>query len=373
VQFEEIYTRLEQSQPKTPEDQLFLGLIQAGMDPEAALQTLKAMPAPARHSPVARLARAAAQTYWAQVTGDVKDAEQALEDLRHIVELADDHPLLLATRVNACLATAHAYGPNGSQREAVLQQAAVDVKRMASIRQNPVVAFKLCHYYHFLKDDKGLLRTIQQAHKDRVYSGWMSEFEVELLYRHGDFKGALDVTLASPDFGENPFMSNQQGIVLATIPERKTEAAKAFEDAIRLSKSGSGAAALPGFVQLLGPDYLKTSQVYARDIRNRPDLRIPRIHNDWYNHLLDFHAGAVPGDELLKRAAKNQFNCCEAHFYIGLRRLAEGKRGEAEECFGRSVATGIFQFSEYIWSQAFLSRMKSENNWPPGIDSKKKQ
>src|SRR5207253_177981 len=68
--FDDMYPLLEHSQPRTPEDHLFLGLIQAtpGMDPVAALRTLDAMPSRAQQSPVARLARATAQTSWAQMT-----------------------------------------------------------------------------------------------------------------------------------------------------------------------------------------------------------------------------------------------------------------------------------------------------------------
>jgi lipoprotein NlpI len=48
---------------------------------------------------------------------------------------------------------------------------------------------------------------------------------------------------------------------------------------------------------------------------------------------------------------------CEAHIYIGLGKLAEGKRADAKACFRRSMDTGVFFFGEYMYSRAFLARI----------------
>lgn len=377
--FDEVYLLLERSDPQTPEDHLFLGLLQAepGWDPVAALRTLEKMPSRAGHSPVARLARAAAQTSYAQLTGDAKDAERALEDLRH-VGLPDSHPLLLTTRVSACMTTAHAYDRidlrrDDLRRDEVLKQAAQDIERMAGYRENPVVALARCQYYHFREMDDLLLDTIQKAIKDRAHTPLMTSFEVDVHYRRDAFEKALKAIGESSPEADNPWWSAQKAIVLAAIPGRKDDALQAFEEANRLAKGGTGGPALiPGYVQLLGPKFVETSQEYAIKNRKRA-LLMPKIHNGWYNHMLDFHAGSRTETELIKIADKNKFNLCEAHFYIGLRRLAKGDRDEAKKCFRLAAETAVFTFWEYMWGRAFLDRMEKNPSWPPWISPEKNE
>ena len=82
--------------------------------------------------------------------------------------------------------------------------------------------------------------------------------------------------------------------------------------------------------------------------------------------MLAFHAGMINDAELLKKAGEFRYSQCEAHFYIGLRKLAEGKRAEAKACFRRSMDTGVFFFAEYLWSRAFLARI-DDPEWLPSI------
>jgi lipoprotein NlpI len=71
----------------------------------------------------------------------------------------------------------------------------------------------------------------------------------------------------------------------------------------------------------------------------------------------------------LQQAGDNHFNQCEAQFYIGLRRLGEGKRQAAKACFKRSLDTGVTVFGEYSWSRAFLARI-DDPDWLPWIPMK---
>jgi hypothetical protein len=63
------------------------------------------------------------------------------------------------------------------------------------------------------------------------------------------------------------------------------------------------------------------------------------------------------------KASASRFNPCKAHCYIGLSKLAEGKRSEAKACSRRSMATGFF-FYEYTGSRAFLAHIE-DPEWLP--------
>jgi hypothetical protein len=98
--------------------------------------------------------------------------------------------------------------------------------------------------------------------------------------------------------------------------------------------------------------------------------RIPNARNGWYHDLLAFHVGLVDADDLLKKAGKSRVSLCEANFCIGLRKLAEGKRREAKECFKSAVDTNVFTWDRYFWSRAYLALI-DDPDWLPWIPVEK--
>jgi tetratricopeptide (TPR) repeat protein len=361
--FNEMQVLLEGVQPRSVEDHLFLGLSQSDMDPGIALRTLDGMPARSRQSPVARLARATAQTMFAFQTGRAEDAEQALGDFAR-VDLPDN-PLLLSTRMLACLAAAHAYGPNDPRGEAVRKQAAQDAGRLAAHRDNHDAVLRRC-YYHFVRGDDGrVLEVIRQARKDRVETPFIEDLGVSVLYARKQYAEALNVLEASPaPEGYVSLWLFQKGIVLVTVG-RKKEAEQAFTEAIRRYK-GIALSFLPAYLQLLGPEYAAKSRQAALDVRSRTSHLIPNVMDRWYHHLLAYNAGLIGEEELLSKAGENRFNLCEAHWFIGIRKLAGGKRGEAKASFRLSVGTGVFFYFESIWSRAFLAHI-DDPDWLPWL------
>lgn len=86
---------------------------------------------------------------------------------------------------------------------------------------------------------------------------------------------------------------------------------------------------------------------------------------EWYRLLLDYNCGDLNEAELLKAAGASRYNQCEAHFFIGMTKLAENARSAAREHFQASVTTEVFTYFDYDWSGAFLARMENDPHWPP--------
>ena len=366
--YAEMVMTLEQLEAKSPEDHLFLALSLAESAPFRALQILDGAPARFRQSPVARLGRGMAQTWAALMTGRAEDAEQALDDLRK-VDLPDN-PLLLCSRVQAQLLAARAYGPNDPRREQAWNQAARDVERLARHRDNRLAVEERCWYYFVRGEDEALLETARQARRDRIEDTFVTEMEASVLYGRKNFDEALRV-LQSATFAEDqstPVVF--RGAVLAAMPGRKNEAEKTITDAVRACRGGAVLSYLPAYLQLLGPEYGAKARVMYLEVRERSAHLIPTYRDRWYHDLLAFHCGSMDEEALLKKADENRFNQCEAHFYIGLRRLGEGKRSEAKACFRRVLETGVFLYEEYIWSRAFLARI-DDPAWMPWLEGKK--
>jgi hypothetical protein len=354
---------LEKSRPQTSEDHLFLGWIQSGIDPATALRTLDEMPARAQKLPVARLVRARAQTSLAQITGRAEDGERAREELRH-VDLPENHPLLLFARMNADLATAQAYRKDDPRREAILKRAARDLDQFAVPGDKRSLAMSRLTYYDALGDDDRFLEALAEAKRDGIELPLLVDLEAHVYYRRGQFEKALGIMRAGRAEGYEPYRKYHEGIVLATMPGRTAEAEQALMNAIQTCQGGIAPALLPAYLQLLGPEYGQRSQQIALDIQQQSEGRISNVQNGWYHEVLKYNAGILDEAQLLQRAGENHWNLCEAHFFIGLRHLVEGKRGEAKASFQRSVDTGVSHYYEYMWSRTFLARI-DDPNWLP--------
>jgi serine/threonine protein kinase len=364
---DELLTAVERVQPRTSEDYLFLGLVQSDTDPVAGLRTFDGMLSRHRQTPLGRLARAHAQTALAVQTGRAEDAEQALDDLRGVG--LPDNPLLLADRVDAGLTAAHGYGPNDPRRDGVLKQAERDVARLATFRDNAVALLSRCRYFEARGDDDRLLEAIHQA-RGHAAPGFLTTLEVTVLYRRKQYAEALHV-LRSTAPAADWIQKFQEAVVLATLPERRAEAEQAFQGGIAMSRQRGALAMtyLCAFQQVLGPAYTVPARREALDLDEHFSHLVPNLRNHWYHHLLAYHAGLLDEGELLQKAGDNHFNQCEAQFYIGLRRLGEGKRQAAKACFQRSLDTGVTLFGEYGWSRAFLPHI-DDPDWLPWIPVK---
>jgi hypothetical protein len=82
----------------------------------------------------------------------------------------------------------------------------------------------------------------------------------------------------------------------------------------------------------------------------------------WWEYVKD----PTPASETryIASAGRSQRKLCDAHFTIGMVRLAEGDRKGAEQAFTASVNTGCFYYGSYEWSRTYLVRMKQDPNWP---------
>ncbi|AKF09792.1 TPR domain protein, putative component of TonB system [Sandaracinus amylolyticus] len=76
----------------------------------------------------------------------------------------------------------------------------------------------------------------------------------------------------------------------------------------------------------------------------------------WHGRLAAFAAGTIEYDQLLQ-AAQNPGQRCEAHFYAGTRKLAQGDTAGAREQFRAAMETGMVGYFEYAMAQELLASL----------------
>ena len=162
-------------------------------------------------------------------------------------------------------------------------------------------------------------------------------------------------------------MQYGRAYILAELSDGPERALQEFHRQWQSKRTGLDSLILQAELRLLGR---KTEAVEAcRKLREQGAL-LPPWRDEWADRLLEYCCDLLSADNLLKAAGSSRWNRCEAHYYIGITKLAEGNRNVAREHFRNSVATRVSDFYEYDWSRAFLSRLERDPNWPPWIPFK---
>jgi hypothetical protein len=190
----------------------------------------------------------------------------------------------------------------------------------------------------------------------------MSAFEELMLaielYHHGEFAEAVDVyDRAIARGGDTSLYQIFRCYTLPELPDGPARTLVAYPGLNLTTVYGMYAPTIP---QLLG----RRSEALAAYRTLRERLSESPTRPAWVDRLMEFNCGLLAEDDLLRAAGESRLNRCEAHFFIGLARLAEGDRGGAAAHFRRSVETRVYVFVDHMWSVAFLSRLESDPNWP---------
>jgi tetratricopeptide (TPR) repeat protein len=351
---EQAWQHLGPMTPSTPEDFLFQGQIEAILRPERSLQTLDEA-VRRRNSAIAHAVRADARANRALFTGAVSDAESALDDALAARVLLPDNPFVLGRSLLAGLVAAGIYEDKGQaqDRERALEQAGRDARELKRFTSSPV-ALKACFwYFSYVGDEDTAFET--SRHGPEFRHAWM-------LYRRKEYPQALQAVDRAVAQGVG-WSHVERAFILAELPDGPARAGEQFQDA-QAKESRFGRVTAPMILLLLGqgPEAIRASQA----IRGEP-AALPPWDPDWYRRYLDYFCGALTGEELLQAAGPCRPKRCEAHFAIGLHRLAEGDREGAKEHFRKCAATRIFIYWDYMWARAFLERLENEPGWPPWI------
>jgi lipoprotein NlpI len=84
--------------------------------------------------------------------------------------------------------------------------------------------------------------------------------------------------------------------------------------------------------------------------------------DDWYSRIGRFVIGGLSEDDFFRAAefpdAKtDKDQKCEAYFYAGIRRLLDGEKGKARECFEKCLQTGARANLEYSSARSELQAL----------------
>jgi hypothetical protein len=318
-------------------------------------------------SVIARLLLAQARTVLIMDSGDCEHAASALEDAGVAVSmLPPGNPVALTQSVLTNLAAAAAYEERGRPEDQALakfcrETAQRDAQALRESGWAPSSFFETLAFLSCMGDD-AVRREECRRMWEKTHAPAFGGFYLRILYEQGALKEALTVadTLCGMPGTDPQYLVDRTFLVaeLRTVEEALEVNRQAAE------KSGTALnSTFPIMVlQLLGAPRDQVAAA-AKELLE-PDSVLHHVKRGWYRRLVEFTAGTVSEEELLRVASPSRQNLCEAHFGIALRRLGEGNRQAARHHFELVLRTGVTAYVESIWSRIFLGRMK-DAAWPP--------
>jgi len=351
---------LDQLSPITSEDLLFTGQVEAQFRPERSLQTIDES-IRRRDSVVARIARTDARANHAQLTGELRSAELALEDALVIRGMQPNNPLVLGRSVYAHLVAAGLYEAAGRHQDSdrVLAQARRDVQELERFSSSLIAARARFDYYAYVDDEPAAYAISQNTDDFR---------HALMLYGRGEFTKALEATERNLSGERGHWMDRvQRGFILAELPDGPARARVAYQEA--MAHTSHGWQTIPPMILLLLGEKEEAVRAYAQVRKENITPRLDGWYwlDGWPLKDLDYNCGLITADELLKAAGRSPMKLCNAHWEIGLWRLSTGDRAGAQDHWRKCVATRDFENWAWLWARVFLNRLQKDPAWPPWI------
>ncbi len=362
---------VEKLTPVTPEDYLFKGSAEAMDAPTRGLKTLDEA-IHRKDSPIARVLRAEARADVAQDTSNIDMAQSAIEDASAAKNMMPGNPFVIRTEVYAHLVATVVFRDAGEEdrADASLRQAGKGVQELERLT-SPSGGYGCRWRYLVLTGQEEAAHEVARKGYQEAESPRTRYIYACSLYEQGQFENALEVIeraggpagVSSRDAKLASGLYQFRLFIIAELPDGPSRALEAYRENCDLCQAYPG-----GYSAIFNQATLLF--LGKRTEAKAASEELTGLYDGPYLRILEYSAGSIFAEDLLKGVVGSRWNQCDAHFYVALDRLAQGDRAGAREHFQKDFATGVFAFWEYDWSRLFLKRMDQDPTWPRWIPLK---
>jgi serine/threonine protein kinase len=344
----------------TPEDYLFRGHAESGLDPERGLKTLDEA-VRQRPSALARVIRTEALRMYMLDWPDVDKAKLAMDDVQSIKRQYPENAMVLGLSILVHLAC---YNIFDEFHESSLRQAALDegLKEAHALERFPKSSKAVTARWVFLKgigQEEVCIPDLQQVSttKDLPSCYYLGQY----LYKRGDFAGAFKVFDLNK--GETSVDLVNRVLTLAELHGIE-QANKEFDEIAARGLSDWDLFNSQLILRILGrkPEAVEVSRKFLM----QPD-HFPAVRKEPFRLALEYCAGQRTADDLIASLHGNRGDLVNAYLCIGVTALADGDRASAIKHFKRCLELKHYEYLPYDLSQMLLSRLDKNPTWPPWI------
>ena len=363
--------QLEKLTPITAEDFLFKGYAEGQHNPKGGLETIN-MAIDKRPMLVAHLLRAELSVWLAQDEGTTKAAEKATEAAKRARDLLSNNPMALWVSLHANVVAAGIYevDKQPNERQRVMQAARTDAEDLKQFTKTTgkgflpdAAVYRWLYWREACKD--GGSKKLEEEVLDELC--WASDNTNHLyaafcyaltLYRNGKLDGANEVL----GIRNGRYHDCLRPFVLADHGDRE----KAHVACTTLAKeSEDGLTRLDAYMVLLLLGDRDFAISKCKELHEQGE-RFSVLRREHLLRCVAYVAGGEREQPLLDKASNSRWNQCLAHYYIGMKKLAEGKPKQARDHFEQAVETQAFGWFAYDMSWALLGRLENKG-WPPWL------
>jgi serine/threonine protein kinase/tetratricopeptide (TPR) repeat protein len=344
--------KLKRRTPETAEDILFTGQAVSVYEPEEGVRRIR-LALDKRNSPLARMILAHALAHMALDNGDSELIESALRDAEAARCFLGDTPVMLSTH----LFVRHVAIKIGHLKvsDELLAEARDMSRNMADL---PFGRLELAWFLEDFGDYESSDRIWSEVER---LSGYEAITYISCLLRSRSPAEVLEIIDRRIDSSDSYTQCNKAG-VMALIPGMHDEAQEICEKQLR----NRGSYDLhnvclmvllllgrPEEAQRLGREALETSELPFR----------------YQKETLQYTAGIIPADTLIRGAGESRINQTAAVMQIAMTELGKGNSDKAKAFFKECVDVGMFVDGNYWWAKRYLKIMEDNPNWPSWIPS----
>jgi hypothetical protein len=306
------------------------------------------------------------RAWRAHDSGDQKEVEEAMADADAARAMVPNNPRALMVTVFSRVVAAGIYqeAKLPEKRAAVLQEAERHVPALEHFVDDvPDVVWPVYFFYREIGDSDKALKVVQRSF-DRSKSPLAANFCSVELYLQGRFAEGVKCLdqRRHADFVGDIF----RAFNLAELPGGRDLLLQEYEKRTATQRENE-IWVWQVVLMFMGKkeQAVALCKVPAQNSNQSPD------QGDWTLAWAQFASGELTEEKYITKAGSSRNRQVEAHFYIGLVRLATGDRVIAREHFHEVLGNRKIYQVAYWWTRMFLSRMEKDPTWPPWIPVKK--
>jgi tetratricopeptide (TPR) repeat protein len=354
----QLYNEMKKLSPASPEDYFFKGQSQEGHRGDGLANLNEGIRL--SNSPLGRAMRASTWAARAFETGDAQAVENSLEDAKTALGMSPDNPAFLQTsilcRVVASVIYKEANLPE--ERSAVLKEAERDVRKFQPFLDDRSNAFWPVSFFYEENGERDKALEVKLAALKKSWSPSAASQCAFDLYCRARFEEALHC-LERRQPTDLTVDITRAMVLMENQPNGHLRALEEYEEMTR-DAPGNVQGAWTDILLLLG----KKDKAVA--ILQKLDKNDPYDPDE-----RKFARGELSEKEYLATCGASRFAKANAHYHLGLFRLAAGDRDGARDHF-KEGARPTWGYAVY-WSRMLLSRMEKDKDWPKWITEKKDQ
>jgi hypothetical protein len=291
--------------------------------------------------------------FYALDAGKWEYAIEGIEDIQIARALIPDNPFILHMDLwvhSAAIHLASAHDGNGQALRREAEDVIAELKEFPAYAQSHEV---MARYFEALnRDEEARKEWMMAAESIGTASVW-SQYAAFLYGR----KELEPLSLS----GNSDFDTIMRAFVLAETPAGREKAISSLRDLSASATDVFGLSMSLAHLHFFGDgDY-----AMAEGKRRLESLQFA---TPWEKATIEFLAGKMSKEKLLKVADGHRQLLCQAHRLIGMKSVGEHKREAAERQFQLCVDTRMFFFDSFRWSRAFLRRME-DWQWPHWVEA----